>query len=206
MPYGRHVGGGVVEPPVRLAHEHREGRSVPSDVPVEEDDRGALALHGQSLPFQILDDAREVRVVERFAAFVQPDDVERVVYLLVFDPARGAQRFPRGQGLLVSRLELDHALPRSRLEFLVDVEPPLGGLVERHEISEVDVPGGFRAQRGGELVAKVFHEHPELRSPVANVVESEDVVAREGEEVGERVADDGGAEVAHVHFLGDVGR
>mmetsp|Transcript_22764 Transcript_22764/g.40559 ORF Transcript_22764/g.40559 Transcript_22764/m.40559 type:complete len:255 (-) Transcript_22764:475-1239(-) len=70
MPYGRHVGGGVIEPPVRLAHEHRERRSVPSHVPVQEDDRGALALHGQSLPFQILDDAGEVRVVERFSTFV----------------------------------------------------------------------------------------------------------------------------------------
>ena len=49
-------------------------------------------------------------------------------------------------------------------------------------------------------------EHAELCSPVSDVVEPEDVVAEELDEVGDGVADDGRAEVAHVHLLRDVRR
>ena len=53
---------------------------------------------------------------------------------------------------------------------------------------------------------EVGDEHAELRAPVSDVVEPEDVVAEEVDEVGDGVSDDGGAQVAHVHLLRDVGR
>src|SRR5262245_21279961 len=43
-----------------------------------------------------------------------------------------------------------------------------------------------------------------LRAPVAQVILANDAVALEREEPGDGVADDSAAEVAHVHFFGDV--
>ena len=48
-------------------------------------------------------------------------------------------------------------------------------------------------------------DHAELGSPVADVVVADDVVAEGAEDAAEGVADDGAAEVADVHRLGDVG-
>ena len=58
----------------------------------------------------------------------------------------------------------------------------------------------------GKLVAEVSDEHAELGAPVADVVESEDVVADELEQAADAVADDCRAQVADVHLLGDVWR
>ena len=49
-------------------------------------------------------------------------------------------------------------------------------------------------------------DHPELRAPVADVIVADDVVAEELGDARERVAEDGRADVADVHRLGDVGR
>mmetsp|Transcript_27168 Transcript_27168/g.65295 ORF Transcript_27168/g.65295 Transcript_27168/m.65295 type:complete len:245 (+) Transcript_27168:78-812(+) len=199
------VGRRVVEPPVALAHEERQRLVVPTRESLQEHGRGALALHGHSCGLQVRDHALEVRIVEGLAALVQLSDIESIVYFLVLDARRRTQRFPGGQGLDVSGLEPDHALPRPNLKVLVGIEPLLRGLVQRHKIAQIHVPGSLRVERLRKFVPQVFHEHAELRPPVANVVESEDIMSHEGQEVGEGVADDGGAEVTHMHFLGDVG-
>lgn len=46
----------------------------------------------------------------------------------------------------------------------------------------------------------------ELGAPVADVVDADELVAHELERARQRVADDGGTQVAHVHLLGDVRR
>ena len=48
-------------------------------------------------------------------------------------------------------------------------------------------------------------EHPKLRPPVAHVIVAYDLVAREFEDAGDGVADDRAAQMADVHFLGQVG-
>ena len=53
--------------------------------------------------------------------------------------------------------------------------------------------------------AEVVDEHAELRAEVADVILADDGVAEELQHAGEGVADDGGAQVADVHLLGDVG-
>jgi hypothetical protein len=55
-------------------------------------------------------------------------------------------------------------------------------------------------------VLVAIDDHSELGTPVANVVITDDAVAEEAERTGQRVADDGRADVADVHRLGDVGR
>lgn len=54
--------------------------------------------------------------------------------------------------------------------------------------------------------AYVGYEHAEGGTPVADVIEAEDVVAEGFECSGEAVSDDCGAEVTDVHFFSDVGR
>ena len=49
-------------------------------------------------------------------------------------------------------------------------------------------------------------EHAELRAPVTHVVDADDLVTAELQDARQAVADDGAAQMAHVHVLGDVGR
>mmetsp|Transcript_26974 Transcript_26974/g.57800 ORF Transcript_26974/g.57800 Transcript_26974/m.57800 type:complete len:276 (-) Transcript_26974:436-1263(-) len=88
MPNGRQVRGGIVEPPVRLSHEHGKRRAIAVGIPLKKHGRGTLALHGQSLTFQIGNHTFEVWIVKRFSAFVQIANVQPVVNLLVFDTTR----------------------------------------------------------------------------------------------------------------------
>ena len=55
-------------------------------------------------------------------------------------------------------------------------------------------------------VDQVFEQHPELRAPVAEVVDADDVVAERIVKIIERVAEHGGAQVKDAEFLGDVRR
>ena len=49
-------------------------------------------------------------------------------------------------------------------------------------------------------------EHAELGAPVSHVVDAQGLVAEVLHEARDAVTNDGGAEVPHVHLLGDVGR
>ena len=58
------------------------------------------------------------------------------------------------------------------------------------------------------FVEEVFiapEDHSELGTPVTEVVVADDFMAEGGEGSGERFADDGGPDVAHVHGFGDIG-
>ncbi len=54
-------------------------------------------------------------------------------------------------------------------------------------------------------VDQVLDQHAERRPPVADVVGPQHVLPEEAVEAGERVANDGRAEVTDVHLLGHVG-
>ena len=64
--------------------------------------------------------------------------------------------------------------------------------------------GGERGLIPGVLPAP--EDHAELRSPVAQVVVADHMMAQGLEDPGQAVADHGRADVPHVHRLGDVGR
>ena len=52
---------------------------------------------------------------------------------------------------------------------------------------------------------QIRDQHPELRAPVAHMVDPQHVVAAELQHPANRVADDGRPQMPHVHLLGDVG-
>ena len=49
-------------------------------------------------------------------------------------------------------------------------------------------------------------DHPELRAPIAEMIVADDAMAQETQRPTECVANHGGANVAHVHRLGHIGR
>ena len=74
-----------------------------------------------------------------------------------------------------------------------------GFAVEPFEIRERHLAGVFLL-----LFLKISNQHTELGAPVADVVGANDLVAEELQRAYGGVADDGGANVAHVHLFGDV--
>ncbi len=106
------------------------------------------------------------------------------------------------EGLLVARLEQHHPLPCPDRERLVVVELLPGLLVEGGEVAHGKLGGSLLLAE----VEEVLDQHPERGAPVADVVLADHVVAEEGEDPDEGVADDRGPEVAHVHLLGHVRR
>ncbi len=84
------VGRGVVEGAVALADDER-GLG-----PLDEDDRRPLALDGEALGFQVLDDVGEHRVVEALAELDVERDAQAVVDRLQGLEAVGHELRPRG--------------------------------------------------------------------------------------------------------------
>ena len=84
-------------------------------------------------------------------------------------------------------LQLDHALVSADFEVLFVVKALLGFLVESLEIAN------RRHHRGviGKLVFQMGDEHAKLGAPVADVVQSEDVVSKELHQSRYALADDG---------------
>ena len=103
-----------------------------------------------------------------------------------------------------ARLQPHHRPARLLLELVVLVEPRLGPLVEGDQVGDVERLGA--AQGARRLLREQRDQHAELRAPVPHVVEARDGVAPQLEHARQCVSDDGGAEVPHVHLLGDVGR
>ena len=76
-------------------------------------------------------------------------------------------------------------------------------LVEAFHLGDADRP---RARPRSSRRLPADQQHAELRAPVAEVVVRDDPVAQQAERAGQRIAQDGGADVADVHRLGHVGR
>jgi hypothetical protein len=107
---------------------------------------------------------------------------------------------PEIERVLVAGLQQHDALSRAIRESSVAVEFRTRGAIELAELAHV----GLRAALTD--VEQMLDEHTERRAPIADVVLADDLVAQELEHSCERVADDRGTQVAHVHFLGDVRR
>ena len=80
----------------------------------------------------------------------------------------------------------------------IGIEALLRGLIELFEVGQNlgRVAGLF----------EVREQHAELRAPVADVVLSDDAVAGLAQHAHHRVADDGAAQMADVHFLREIRR
>ena len=106
------------------------------------------------------------------------------------------------QRVVVTRLQGHDTKPRAFLERFVGLE-----LLARLFVKAVEIPDG-KLSRGAIFteVDEVFDEHAERRSPVPDVVLTNDPVPDEFEHADEGIADHGGPEVADVHFLCHVRR
>ena len=89
------------------------------------------------------------------------------------------------------------------LKRLIRVKAFLGLAIEGHQVPQVHML--LTGQGSGRHVFEVGNQHAELGSPIPQVVESQHVVPTERQQPGNAVPNDGGAQVPHMHLLGDVG-
>ena len=100
----------------------------------------------------------------------------------------------------VALLQEHELVPGGLAHRLVGLRLGLDFLVERFEMAE-------RVELQLVRVALAFvaeQDHAEAGAPVAEVIVGDDLVAEERVEARQRVAQDGAAQMAHVHFLRDV--
>ena len=88
--------------------------------------------------------------------------------------------------------------PRAFGEVWIGFEMGIGAQVQRLRTAELE-PG--RIQR---LVDDLLDQHPELRTPIADVVLRYGAVPKAGKDSTQTVADDGGPEMSDMHLFGHV--
>ena len=100
-------------------------------------------------------------------------------------------------------MQFDDFFAGGGLERFVVVKALFGFPVEGHQITQIDGISGV--ERFGGHLLEVGDQHAELGPPVTDMVEPQHLVAAEFQNAGQAVANDRGAQMPHMHFLGDVG-
>ena len=201
---GGQVGGRVAVPAVGLAHDERERVALAVLEALGEHAESPVVLDQQALLVELGDDDRQQRVVEALPhdVVVGQQHPEQVVDLAGVAHGLGHEDPPEVQRLVVATLQQHDAVAAALGEGRVTVELPPGRGVELVEVPHTERLGVGRPVN----VEQVLDEHAERRAPVADVVLPQHVVPEEPEHAGQRVADEGGAQVPDVHLLGHVGR
>ena len=101
---------------------------------------------------------------------------------------------PARPGARLAGLQGDDHGPAGRLEVGFGVEANLGCAVVSLQIAQ-------RLGIGTALI-KVGEQHAKLGAPIAHVVLPNDLMAKRFENACHRIADDGAAQVPHMHLLG----
>lgn len=109
---------------------------------------------------------------------------------------------PDGEVFGVALLEFDEFLAAGIADGFVGFCGIAGMTIEAQQFGE----GILRKGCGVEDVFPRPSDHAKLSTPIADVVVGDDLVAEEAGDAGEAIANDGGADVADVHRLGDVWR
>ena len=209
---GREIGGGVEEAAVGLSDDRGivgpafffvdfEGIFFEWLGAVGEYADCAAAFAGDSMFEEFIDKAGEAIVVVTFAQPVVEFDVEAVVNFLQAVLGNVDALLPDREVIGVAGLEFDE-LGFARIEhgrvFLG------GGVDHAIDADQFGDRGGFQSGLVEEVVPAV-NDHAELGAPVADVIVRDDVESEETRNARKRIADDGRADVADVHRLGDVG-
>ena len=211
--HGGEIGGGVIKTAVALAHERGIGHPFAVAVDekrvflrwqraVAEHAHRAFAFAGDAAREQIGNDLAKPRIVKTFA--------EREIKL---------HAEPRINRVELDLREADHLLPDGNVFGVAGLELHqfrLGFFEPQRVRVAFGVDDFVKAFQFGDGVAFEFgavqnlfpaeQKLAELRAPVADVVVADDAVAEQAQRALQRVADAGGADVADVHRLGDVGR
>jgi len=194
---GGGVGGIVTKPTIAL--NQNEGDLLPLG---EEALRAVRLLH-EALGLEVGDDGTDEIVVVRLASLLE-SDAELVVDDVELHAGDLADGLPGQQTLLVAALKGDNAHLGSLLEVrgvVFVLESLLGGLVESLQIAQIGHV--IHVIRVG--LAHVLDQHTELRAPITGVIQAGDVMPNHLEDSTRTLTDDGGAQMAHMHLLGDVG-
>ena len=196
------IGGGVVVATDRVLDDQRQRLAVTIRVTGGKDDLRAVALLHQAGLAQALDDDGQHRVVHalRGEVVVGEQHAELVIHLVEVAGALGDEYPPQPQGLRIAPLQFHDALTSTVLEHIVGVELRPCPLVEAGEVTD------RQFARRGRLteIEHVLDEHPERRAPITDVILLRHPMTEELQHPHERVTDDGGAQMADVHFLGNV--
>ncbi len=196
--HGRQVGGGIEVAAIGLDDDHRQRLAVGGLEFFEEHALRAVALNQQALGLEVVDHVDQVVVVGAFAHHVGHGQlyVEQFVDFLAVRQRDLTEAAPQFQAFLVTGLQLDHQATGAVGELFGFVEALLRGAVEIFQVRQ------FVA--GNRVFLQVRHQHAELGAPVAHMVLADHVVTQELQHPRHAVANDGRAQVADVHFLGQV--
>ena len=199
--HGSQIRGGVQVAATGFLHDDRQRVAFGIFELLKEDALGAFAFSQQASAAQIGNDARQIGVVGAFAAHIgrAQADAQAVVDGLAVAQRNAVEALPQSKAARLTGLQVNHTLARAVGKIFALVKALLGLTVEVFQI----------AQLGFGVDAVLFHvgqQHAELGAPVAHVVLADHRVAEGFKHPGHGVADDGGTQVAHVHFLRQVGR
>ena len=199
--HGSQIGGGVQVTAAGLLHDHWQGLVFAVLEFIEEHALGALAFGQQACRAQIADDAGQFIVVGAFTAHIGlgQADAKAVVDGLAVAEGNLVEAIPQRQALGIAGLQLHHALTCTVGEVFAFIKALLCLAVEVLQIAQLGL-GVYR------VFFHIGQQHAELGAPVADVVLTDDGMAKKFQYAGHGIADDRGAQVANVHFLGQVGR
>ena len=162
----------------------------------------AVVFGQQAFFTQFAHDHRQVGVVGGFAARVGAGeaDAQLAVHRFAVGQRHVNKLLPQRQHFGVAGLQAHHIVAGAVGKGGVFVKADFGLAVKVFQV----------VQRQAGVLIVAFHqiggEHAKLGAPVAHMVAADGVVADGGQHAHQRVADDAGAQVADVHFLGQVGR
>ena len=194
------VGRGIEEAAVALADEARlvgqRGNIGKKDA------SGAFADLRGAVGEKFVDQCGQCRIVEAFAESLVEADAELFVDVGKLRPGKIDQLLPDGAVFRVALLEFDQFFARGLVHGGIGLFECVDLAVKTRHLRD-----GIALQRGAveEMLPAVEHL-AELRAPIAEMVVGHDFVSDEPRDAGQRVAEDGAADVSDVHRLGDVGR
>ena len=169
---------------------------------VQEHDFRAVVFDCQTFFNQIIDYGLQIVVVFRFTrhVFGAQFQAQRVVNSLGVRERNIDKLFPQCQHGFIAALQLHNVFARSVGEGRVFVKAHFGGAVKLLQIRQ------FKRGIVFLLLNQISDQHAELRTPVADVVLTDNGIAHKFQHARNAVADDAGTQMADVHFFGQIGR
>ncbi len=209
---GGEIGRGVVESAVGFADEEgvvpelavfrdEKGVFLLRQLAVGENGNGPFAVAGDALLDEVVHDAGQRVIVEAFAQGVIELHAEPLVKAVEGLEGIFVELLPELAVLGVALLEEDELALGGFSHGFVDFRFLLDFAINRLEMAE----GIFLQLRGIAVTLVTEEDHAETGAPVADMIVGNNVVAEKTIEAREGIAEDGAAQMADVHLLGDIG-
>ena len=169
---------------------------------IQEHDFCAVVFDCQAFFDQIIDHRLQIVVVFRLArhVFGAQFQAQCVINGLGVRERNIDKLFPQCQHGFIAALQLHNVFACGIGKGRVFVKAHFGGAVKLLQIRQLERGIVFL------LLDQISDQHAKLRTPVADVVLADNVVAHKFQYARNAVADDAGTQVADVHFLCQIGR